>query len=226
MAGEVAEISILSSQLRILTLNHQREVQTHLHNSIATTEQISLLVSMLVVLVMIFLSWKMTRALAVPLQAITKSFAELTKGKLDQPIPNRNRQDEIGALAKAAEVFKDKARQLADASRYKTEFLANMSHELRTPLNSMLILSRMLAENTIGNLSTEQVESATIVYESGTALLAIINDILDLSKIEAGKIDVHRETNTFLHFSKQLNRQFTPLAMQKGINFYIDMQPK
>ena len=225
MAGEAEEINILVGRLNDLTLSRQREVRARIEATILEGDRVSFAVSVLAGLVMLFLSVWMTRSLAGPLQAITASFRALTSGHLDQPIPGRDRHDEIGALAGAAEVFKDKARQLENASLYKTEFLANMSHELRTPLNSMIILSKIFAENATGNLSTEQTESASIVYESGTSLLAIINDILELSKIEAGHIDIYHETKTFRRFAGQFSRQFRHVAAQKGIEFYVKLDP-
>jgi len=107
--------------------------------------------------------------------------------------------------------------ELARANQVKSEFLANMSHELRTPLNSALILSKLLADNLNGNLTAEQVTFAETIYGANTDLLTLINDILDLSKIEAGKVDVHREKLSLRSMIEQLRRTFDPLAAQKGL---------
>ncbi|HUD41950.1 MAG TPA: response regulator [Dokdonella sp.] len=114
-----------------------------------------------------------------------------------------------------------KAEELARASQYKSDFLANMSHELRTPLNSLLILSRTLADNDLGNLNTDEVESARVIHESGSNLLRLINDILDLSKIEAGKMEVTREDVSLAGFAQSLQRQFRPVALEKALAFEI-----
>ncbi len=116
-----------------------------------------------------------------------------------------------------------KATQLARASQYKSDFLANMSHELRTPLNSLLILSRNLADNDGGNLDDEQVESARVIHESGSNLLRLINDILDLSKIEAGKMQVVAEEFPLSHFVQALLRRFRPVASEKSLAFEVSV---
>jgi len=107
--------------------------------------------------------------------------------------------------------------ELVRANQVKSEFLANMSHELRTPLNSALILAKLLADNTGGNLTGEQVTFAETIHGASTDLLTLINDILDLSKIEAGKIDVHLEKLSLRAMIEQLRRTFEPLAAQKGL---------
>jgi PAS domain S-box-containing protein len=118
-----------------------------------------------------------------------------------------------------------KADDLARANQYKSEFLANMSHELRTPLNSVLILSKNLAENEERNLTPDQVESATVISESGAQLLTLINDILDLSKIEAGKLEVHKEALALEDMVIYLRRVFTAQAEKKSIGFAIEIDP-
>lgn len=114
-----------------------------------------------------------------------------------------------------------KAEALTRANQYKSEFLANMSHELRTPLNSLLILSNDLAENGEGNLSADQVESSRIIHDSGSNLLRLINDILDLSKIEAGKMDLLLEPVDLKRFSTSLKRNFNRIAADKQVDFSI-----
>lgn len=118
-----------------------------------------------------------------------------------------------------------KAQELARASQYKTDFLANMSHELRTPLNSLLILSKELAENESGHLDVEEVEAAAVIHDSGSNLLRLINDILDLSKIEAGKMDVHREEVRVDAITREVTRHFRHMAMENRLEFAIDVDP-
>lgn len=111
--------------------------------------------------------------------------------------------------------------QVEQSSKYKTEFLANMSHELRTPLNSMLILSQLLAENNEKNLSVKQIEYANTIHSSGKDLLYLIHDILDLSKIEAGKMQILLEEIPLSEIEHFVKQQFTPIAQNKGIDFQI-----
>jgi CheY-like chemotaxis protein/CHASE3 domain sensor protein len=119
----------------------------------------------------------------------------------------------------------EKANALAVASRYKSEFLANMSHELRTPLNSLLILSKSLADNELGHLDAEEIESARVIHEGGTRLLALINDILDLSKVEAGKMDVMLAPLPIADFVETMRRNFRPVARERSLGFDIDVAP-
>ena len=113
--------------------------------------------------------------------------------------------------------IEQKTKQLEISSRYKSEFLANMSHELRTPLNSLLILSKDLSENRKKNLDSIQVESAEIIYKSGADLLVLINEVLDLSKIEAGKMSINIEKVSLRDFTGDLIRNFKHHAEQKGL---------
>ena len=114
-----------------------------------------------------------------------------------------------------------KAKELELASKYKSEFLANMSHELRTPLNSLLILSKDLSTNRKGNLFKDQQKAASIIYEGGLSLLNLINDILDLSKVEAGKLQIHPEEVLVDSLVKNLHNQFGHLAKSKKLKFRI-----
>jgi HAMP domain-containing protein/CheY-like chemotaxis protein len=130
----------------------------------------------------------------------------------------KNREIE---LARAA--LEEKAEQLALSSRYKSEFLANMSHELRTPLNSLLILAKLLAENSDSNLSPKQIEFADTIYSAGSDLLGLINDILDLSKVEAGRMDVHVSDVKLSDLRDFVERAFRPVSEDKSLEFEIDV---
>jgi signal transduction histidine kinase/CheY-like chemotaxis protein len=129
------------------------------------------------------------------------------------------------ALAEAREQLEERARDLEKASQYKSQFLANMSHELRTPLNSALILAKLLADNEAGNLNEEQVRFAGTIYSSGNDLLNLINDILDISKVEAGKLELAPEELPLQRVLDNLAQVFEPLARQKDLDFVIDVEP-
>ncbi|NYE62950.1 CheY-like chemotaxis protein/CHASE3 domain sensor protein/Skp family chaperone for outer membrane proteins [Duganella sp. 1224] len=126
-------------------------------------------------------------------------------------------------LLKAQQDLEERARDLERASQYKSQFLANMSHELRTPLNSSLILAKLLAENALGNLNDEQVRFANTIYSAGNDLLNLINDILDISKVEAGKLDLVPENLSIRHVVEGMAMVFEPLAQQKKLAFQLQV---
>jgi signal transduction histidine kinase/DNA-binding response OmpR family regulator len=118
-----------------------------------------------------------------------------------------------------------KAEELEQSTRYKSEFLANMSHELRTPLNSILLLSRLLSENSSNNLSSDQIEYARVIQNSGHGLLSLIDEILDLSKIEAGKMDLQYSDVPVQDIVEDMTALFDPIAKEKGITFKTTIDP-
>jgi CheY-like chemotaxis protein/signal transduction histidine kinase/HAMP domain-containing protein len=166
---------------------------------------------------------KQSQALAEQLQKTNLELEEKAQLLAEQKteVETKNREVE---QAKAA--LEEKAEQLALTSKYKSEFLANMSHELRTPLNNLLILAKMLAENSERNLSPKQVKYAETIHTSGTDLLALINDILDLSKIESGKMDVEVGSVRFNELEDYCARTFRHVADGKGLEFAIEVDPK
>jgi signal transduction histidine kinase/HAMP domain-containing protein/DNA-binding response OmpR family regulator len=140
-------------------------------------------------------------------------------------LERQNRDIEVkNQEIEAAQVaLQERAEQLALSSRYKSEFLANMSHELRTPLNSLLILAKLLSEDAEGNLTTKQVDYARTIYGAGSDLLTLINDILDLSKVEAGKMQLHPSWMGIRAVVEDLVHTFSPTADQKGLSLDVDI---
>ncbi|MGW9214250.1 HAMP domain-containing protein [Embleya sp. NPDC055664] len=138
---------------------------------------------------------------------------------------NRDIEAKNLQIEQARQELEDRARQLTLASKYKSEFLANMSHELRTPLNSLLILAQLLAQNPTRNLSPKQVEYAGIIHSAGSDLLQLINDVLDLSKVEAGKMDVHTERVSLRRLLDYVEATFRPMTTQKSLTFDITIGP-
>jgi HAMP domain-containing protein/signal transduction histidine kinase/ActR/RegA family two-component response regulator len=132
----------------------------------------------------------------------------------------RNRE-----IAEAGASLEAKSRELARVSQYKSQFLTNMSHEVRTPLNSMMILAQMLAANEDKNLTGKQQEWAGTIHSAGRDLLALINQILDLSKVEAGRIETHIETCPLEEVRVFAERMFRPVALQRGLEFAVDVAP-
>ncbi|CAM5633443.1 HAMP domain-containing protein [Streptomyces parvulus] len=134
---------------------------------------------------------------------------------------NRDIEAKNLQIEQARQELEARAQQLSLASKYKSEFLANMSHELRTPLNSLLILAQLLAQNPSRNLTPKQVEYAGIIHSAGSDLLQLINDILDLSKVEAGKMDVSPERVTLRQLIEYVEATFRPMTTQKGLEFTV-----
>ncbi|HSQ80020.1 MAG TPA: ATP-binding protein, partial [Casimicrobiaceae bacterium] len=144
-----------------------------------------------------------------------------------QLLENEKRQVEAKnfEIEMARRAVEEKAEQLALTSKYKSEFLANMSHELRTPLNSLLILSKMLADNQQGNLNEKQTEFARTIHGAGTDLLSLINDILDLSKIESGTVAIEIGDMSLASLRQHMERTFRQLASEKQLEFHVDFAP-
>jgi len=137
---------------------------------------------------------------------------------------NRNIEIKNQEIEMARSSLEEKAQQLALSSKYKSEFLANMSHELRTPLNSLLILAKLLGDNDEQNLTEKQIEFAQTIHNAGADLLSLINDILDLSKVEAGKMDVNPTEVALTSVADNIEQSFRPVADQKGLSFAVEIE--
>jgi signal transduction histidine kinase/ActR/RegA family two-component response regulator len=152
---------------------------------------------------------------------LRRSNAELADKAELLAAQNREIEVQNAEIERARRALEERAEQLALTSRYKSNFLASMSHELRTPLNSLLLLAKLMWANPDGNLTAEQMEFARTIYGAGRDLLQLIDDILDLSKIEAGKMEIHQEELQVAELVDYVNVTFRPLAMEKGLDFEV-----
>jgi signal transduction histidine kinase/CHASE3 domain sensor protein len=166
-------------------------------------------------------------------QALKDSQARLEQQQMELEQTNSQLEEQAHQLEthrddleQANAIAQLRARELEQASQYKTDFLANMSHELRTPLNSSLILAKLLADNPDDNLTAEQVKYAQTIQSSGNDLLTLINDILDLSKIEAGHLEIRPESVTLQHIAGNIRQIFQPVAQSKDLDFSIEIAPE
>jgi signal transduction histidine kinase/DNA-binding response OmpR family regulator len=161
------------------------------------------------------------------LRQINEKLEERTQDLEEQGIVIRQKNlallNQQESMKKAQAALETKAKELELANQYKSEFLANMSHELRTPLNSMLILAQVLVDNDEGNLNDEEVKYAQTIHSAGSDLLALINEILDLSKVEAGKMEIHVEEVSLVSLVDKIEQKFRPLAQEKGLDFHVTL---
>ncbi|MGC5355648.1 HAMP domain-containing protein [Streptomyces sp. DT190] len=163
--------------------------------------------------------------LQVQQEELQRSNAELEEKASLLVAQNRDIEAKNLQIEQARQELETRAQQLSLASKYKSEFLANMSHELRTPLNSLLILAQLLAQNPSRNLTPKQVEYAQIIHSAGSDLLQLINDILDLSKVEAGKMDVAPERVALRQLIEYVEATFRPMTTQKSLDFSVTTAP-
>nr|WP_244167772.1 HAMP domain-containing protein [Micromonospora chaiyaphumensis] len=158
-------------------------------------------------------------------EELQSSNAELEEKAALLARQNHDIETKNSEIEQARQELEARAQQLALASKYKSEFLANMSHELRTPLNSLLILAQLLAQNPNRNLTPKQVEYATVIHSAGADLLQLINDILDLSKVEAGKMDINPETFELSTLRDYVDATFRPLTTPRGLELDLVTGP-
>jgi HAMP domain-containing protein/signal transduction histidine kinase/CheY-like chemotaxis protein len=170
-------------------------------------------------------SQRLTNEMQAQAEELQRTNAELEEKAALLSEQNRNIEIKNREIETARRGLEEKAQQLAAASQYKSEFLANMSHELRTPLNSLLLLARLLADNTDHNLTRKQIEFARTIHNAGSELLSLIDDILDLSKIEAGRMDVEPVEVDLPEVCDYIYQAFRPQAEEKGLELQVSIEP-
>ena len=158
-------------------------------------------------------------------QELQRSNAELKEKAALLAQRNKDIESKNRVIEQARQELEARAQELSRTSMYKSEFLANMSHELRTPLNSLLILARLLGQNPEGNLTEKQVDYAEVIHSAGSDLLQLINDILDLSKVEAGKMDIRHEPFSLRLLLEYLEATFGPVADERALEFALSVAP-
>ncbi|WOX20598.1 HAMP domain-containing protein [Streptomyces solicathayae] len=158
-------------------------------------------------------------------QELQRSNAELKEKAALLAQRNKDIESKNRVIEQARQELEERAQELSRTSMYKSEFLANMSHELRTPLNSLLILARLLSQNPEGNLTEKQVDYAEVIHSAGSDLLQLINDILDLSKVEAGKMDIRHEPFSLRRLLEYLEATFGPVADERALEFTLSVAP-
>ncbi|HEX4789406.1 MAG TPA: HAMP domain-containing protein [Actinospica sp.] len=159
-------------------------------------------------------------------EELRRSNAELAEKAALLARQNKDIEVRNSEIEQARQALQERADQLALATKYKSEFLANMSHELRTPLNSLLILARLLSDNNEGNLTPKQIEFAETIHGAGSDLLGLISDILDLSKIEAGRMDVQAAPIALSSLVEYVEATFRPLTAEKGLDFAVRLDTR
>ena len=168
-------------------------------------------------------SQRLTERLQAQQQELQKSNTELAEKAALLATQNRAIEIKNAEIELARQELEERAAQLAAASRYKSDFMANMSHELRTPLNSALVLARLLADNLEGNLTDKQVEFAKTIYSAGSDLLQLINDILDLAKVEAGRMEPSLSNVPMSAVVSYVKTLCEPLAAEKALHFSVEL---
>jgi signal transduction histidine kinase/CheY-like chemotaxis protein/HAMP domain-containing protein len=170
-------------------------------------------------------SQRLTEELRARQEELQASNAQLEEKAEQLERQNTDIELKTAQIEQARVALQDRARQLALASKVKSEFMANMSHELRTPLGSLLILAELLTQNAEGNLTPRQVDFARTIYSAGSDLLQLINDILDLSKVEAGRMEVRAERLPLAKLVDYVRATFQPLAADKGLELTVTVRP-
>lgn len=225
MAGDAIEFSTLANTLREQSLARLNIIKKTGSASILKTEKVLLLLGIGAILYIVILALYFHFHIANAIRLLTKSFQSFLNGDLSAPIHNLTRKDEIGVLAGAANRFRALSKDFISAkkaaehtSKVKSEFLANMSHEIRTPMNGILGMVRQLSNTPLTDKQTRMLE---IIQSSGASLLVIINDILDLSKIEASKVELEVQAIDLNKMLEELKLLFCEQAKAKQVQLYV-----